>query len=137
MSEENVQLVTRWFEGLQEGELRPELCHAEFEIRNWDELPVRGPYHGHAGLRQWWDDFADAFEDVRLELRDLVVVDAERVVADVRIVGRFRLTGIDVDAPFGSVITVRDGKILSAFGYASPGRAKKAAGLRPPDQPEG
>jgi hypothetical protein len=49
------------------------------------------------------------------------------------LVGRFRLTGIEVDGPFGSIITVRDSKILSATGYASPGQAKKAAGLSRPE----
>jgi hypothetical protein len=97
MSAENVELVRRWFKGLEHGELSPEICDPEIVIRNWDESPIRGPYHGHEG--------------------------------------RFRLTGIEVDGPFGSIITVRDGKIVSAIGYASPGLAKKAAGLGPPSGP--
>jgi len=47
-------------------------------------------------------------------------------------VGRFRLTGIEVDGPFGSIVAVREGKIVSATGYATPGQAKKAAGLPQP-----
>ena len=136
MSAENVALVKRWFDGLQRGELSLELCHPEIVVRNWDESPVRGPYHGHAGLRQWWADFADAFEDVHLELKEVIDLDDERVVTAQHVVGRFRLTGIDVDGPFGAIVTVRDGKILSAIGYASPGRAKKAAGMKPPPRPD-
>jgi hypothetical protein len=60
MSEANVDLVRRWFEGPQRGELSPEVCDEEIVVRNWDESLVRRPYHGHAGLRQWWADFADA-----------------------------------------------------------------------------
>jgi ketosteroid isomerase-like protein len=136
MAGENVQLVQRWFDGLARGELSPELCDPDVLIRNWDEAPVRGPYHGHDGLRHWWEDFAEAFEDVRMELTEIVEVDEQRVVTVPRIVGRFRLTGIDLDAKFGSIVTVRDRKILSAIGYSSPGRAKKAAGLRRPNPEE-
>jgi hypothetical protein len=45
------------------------------------------------------------------------------------IVGRFRLTGIELDHVWGAMVSVRRGKIASAIGYASPGRAKRAAGL--------
>ncbi len=49
----NVDLVRRWFKGLERGELSPEICDEEILIRNWDESPIRGPYHGHvARLRQ-------------------------------------------------------------------------------------
>ena len=131
MSDANVDLVWRWFEGLQRGELSPEICDEEILIRNWDESPIRGPYHGHAGLRQWWADFAEAFEAIHLELKEATSVDDERVVTGQHVVGRFRLTGIGVDGPFGSIVTVRNGKIISAIGYASPageagGRAEAA-----------
>jgi ketosteroid isomerase-like protein len=132
MSHANVELVRRWFDGLARGELSPEICDAEILIRNWDEAPIRGPYHGHEGMRRWWADFDEAFEDVHMELKEAIAVDDERVVTAQHVVGRFRLTGIDVDGPFGSIVTVRDGKIVSAIGYASPGRAKKAAGLKRP-----
>ncbi len=67
-----------------------------------------------------------------MELKEAIAVDEEHVVTSQHVVGRFRLTGIEVDGPFGAIVTVRDGKILSAIGYASPGLAKKAAGLAPP-----
>jgi ketosteroid isomerase-like protein len=137
MSAEDVELVRRWFAGLQRGELAPEICDSEILIRNWDEAPLRGPYHGHHGLRQWWADFAEAFEDVHLELKEAIDMGDGRVVTAQHLVGRFRLTGIEVDGPFGSIVTVRDAKILSAIGYSSPGRAKKAAGLERPADEEG
>ena len=46
-----------------------------------------------------------------------------------RISGRSRHTGIETDAAWGSIITVRDGKILSAVGYSTPRQARHAAGL--------
>jgi ketosteroid isomerase-like protein len=133
MSQENVDLVTRWFKGLERGDLSPKLCDPEIIIRNWDGSPVRGPYRGYEGLHQWWADFAEVIEDVHIELKEAIDLDDGRVVTAQHLVGRFRLTGIEVDGPFGSIITVRDSKILSATGYASPGQAKKAAGLSRPE----
>jgi ketosteroid isomerase-like protein len=129
---ENVALVRRWFDRLRVRDPAPDLCDPEILIRNWDESPIRGPYTGHEGMEQWWADFEDVIEGVRLELKEAIPVDDERVVTTQHVVGRFRLTGIDVDGPFGAIITVRDGRIVSAIGYAGPGRAKKAAGLKPP-----
>jgi ketosteroid isomerase-like protein len=132
MSAENVELVTRWFKSLERGDLSPELCDPDIVIRNWDGSPVRGPYCGHQGLRQWWADFADVIEDAHIELKEAIDLDDGRVVTTQHLVGRFRLTGIEVDGPFGSIVAVREGRILSATGYATPGQAKKAAGLSRP-----
>ena len=136
MSVDNVEVVRRWFAGLESGEPLPEMCDPEIVIRNWDESPIPGPYNGYEGLRRWWEDFAEVLEDVRLELKETIPLDDGRVVTTQHVVGRFRLTGIEVDGPLGAIVTVRDGKILSAIGYATPGEAKKAAGLAPPAGPE-
>jgi hypothetical protein len=123
-------VVREWFASLAAGEPDLKLCHPEIEIRNWDEAPIRGPYHGHDGVRQWWADFTDAFDEgVRMDLKELVPLDDSRVVTEQHIVGRFRLTGIEVDGPFGSITTVADEMVRSAIGYASFGRARRAAGL--------
>ena len=122
-----VEVVRRWFGALAQGDPAPDLCDPEIEIRNWDEGPITGPYYGHEGLRQWWKDVADAFEDVRFELLDATPIDDARCLTIQRLVGRFRLTGIEVNGAWGAIVTVRKGRILSARGYATPGRAKKAA----------
>ena len=129
MSAEDVDLVTRWFKGLEAGDLSPELCDRKIVIRNWDSSPVRGPYHGYKGLRQWWADFADVIENAHLELKEAIDLGDGRVVTTQHLVGRFRLTGIEVDGPFGSILAVSEGRIVSATGYATPGQAKKAAGM--------
>ena len=131
MGSENEDLVQAWFERLQHGDPAPELCHEDVVIRNWDESPVRGPYVGRDGVLGWWADFADVLEDARFELLEAHDLGDGRVLTVNRLDGRFRLTGITlVDAVWGSIITVRDGKIAGATGYATPGRAKKAAGFK-------
>ena len=136
MPTENVEVVTRWFDGLARGDVTAEMCDPEVVVRNWDGSPVRGPYHGLGGLHQWWADFAEVIEDVRLELKEAVDLGDGRVITTQHVVGRFRGSGIPVDGPFGAIVEVREGRVLSATGYASPGKAKKAAGLPRPDSSE-
>ena len=129
MSDESVETVRRWFNALAEGDPAPEICDPEIEIRNVDEFPIPGPYFGHDGLTQWWSDVADAFEEVHFELQDIEAIDEQRCLTVQRLVGKFRTTGIEVDGGWAAIVTVRNGRILSAVGYATPRRARRAAGL--------
>jgi ketosteroid isomerase-like protein len=126
---EIVDTVRRWFDALQVGDPGLELCDPEIVIVNWDEAPITGPYHGHEGALQWWEDVADAFDDVRFDLQHIEPIDDTRCLTIQRLVGRFRLTGIDVEGSWGSIITVRNGKVLRARGYATPRETRRAAGL--------
>jgi ketosteroid isomerase-like protein len=132
MSEENVEVVRHWFERLAAGDPAPEFCDHGIEIRNWAEMPTPGPYHGHEGLHEWWTDVndADVATSIQLfELVDALAVDDERVVTIQRARGKTRYSEIEVDFHWAAVIRVRNGKVISAFGYPTPADAKAAAGL--------
>ena len=128
-SDDAVAIVRRWFGALEDGDPAPEMCDPEVDISNWAESPVTGPYRGHFGVRRWWDDVADAFEELQWALLSIEPVDEQRCVTVQRIEGRFRHTGIETHFTWGAVVTVRKGKILSAVGYARPREARRAAGL--------
>jgi ketosteroid isomerase-like protein len=129
LSEDAVAIVRRWFSELERGNPAADLCHPDIEIRNWDDAPITGPYHGHEGVHRWWADVAEAFEDVRFDLQHIEPIDENRCLTIQELVGRFRHTGIEVSGAWAAIVSVRDGKILSAIGYASPRRARRAAGL--------
>jgi ketosteroid isomerase-like protein len=129
VSEDAVAVVRRWFDSLEKGDPAAHMCDPEIEISNWAESPVTGPYRGHEGVKRWWEDVVDAFQEFRWELLSIEPVDDRRCVTVQRIEGRFRHTGIETGFTWGAITTVRDGKILSAQGYASPRRARRAAGL--------
>jgi ketosteroid isomerase-like protein len=117
-------------DGFARGELSLELCDPDIEIRNWAESPAPGPFRGHEGMREWWRTVTDPDIVVNpdpFQVEELIEVDRERVVVIHRLTGRARYSGIEIDETWGSVITVRDGKILSAVGYADPDAAKRAA----------
>ncbi len=129
MNDAHAETIRRWFSALQSGDPAPEMCDTDIEIVNWAEAPITGPYHGHEGVRRWWEDLGDAFEELDWELQSIEPIDEQRCLTVQRLIGRFRHTGIALDAPWGSIVTVRQGKILRAVGYATPGQARRAAGL--------
>jgi ketosteroid isomerase-like protein len=108
------------------------MCDPEIEIRNWDESPAPGPFRGHEGLRRWWRTVTDpdiAVDSQPLQLEDAIEIDDDRVLVLHRLTATARHSGIELDQRWGSVITVRDGKILSAHGYRTQAEARRAAGL--------
>ncbi len=129
MSQENVNLVQRWFECLARSELPLHLTAEDLEMDNIKDFPVQGPYIGHSGMRSWWGDLADAFSTFRIELIGCTPLDKDRVLTENLASGHFRDTGIPLDFPWASVITVHDGKVVRAVGYFSRSQALKAVGL--------
>ena len=132
MTQENVEIVRAWFVRLSAGDPAPDLCDSGIEIRNWAESPVPGPYRGHDGLREWWRDVHDPDMGLEMEYFDLAEVheiDVEHVVTIQRATGRGRASGIEVDQLWGSIVSVRNGKIGSAHGFPSREQALEAAGL--------
>ena len=100
MTQETAEIVRGWFVRLSAGDPAPDLCDSSIEIRNWAESPVPGPYRGHDGLLEWWRDVHDP--DMGLEMEYLL---------------------------WGSIVSVRNGKISSAHGFPSREQALEAAGL--------
>jgi ketosteroid isomerase-like protein len=129
VSQANVETIRGWFSALERGRPAPEMCDPEIEISNWAESPIPGPYHGHDGVRRWWEELGEAFEELRWEPQGIEPIDDDRCLTVQRLAGRFRHTGIELDTAWGAIVTVRDGRILSAVGYASPREARQAAGL--------
>ena len=91
--------------------------------------PNGGAFHGHDGLRRWFQDFAEAFEDIHFEVLDYTALDAQRVLTKIRSQGHFRETGLPIDLRWVCMSSVRNGKVVHAAGYLSAREALKAVGL--------
>jgi ketosteroid isomerase-like protein len=101
----------------------------DVEILNAEGWVLESVYHGHEGLRRWWDDLAEAFGDFRIVLEERMELDDERVLTTQRFVGHFRLTDIQFDGRWAAIVWVRDGKVVRGQGHLSKRRALRAAGL--------
>ena len=131
MSQENAEIVRRWWEGFNEDELPPlELCDAQIEIQIPEEFPFTGIYRGHEGVRQWVAEVFDVIEDHRVAIEGVSQApDEETVVMALRSTGRSKEMQIDMEVPWAALWVIRDGKLVYAHGYMSIDEAREAAGL--------
>jgi ketosteroid isomerase-like protein len=122
MSQENVEVVQRFLVL----EVDEALAYADPNIV-WnpaEESAAEGHDAVRASLLRWkgeWDDYEllpEEFEHM-----------GDRVVVAVRVRGRGRASGIEVDARFYDVYTLREGKIVRMDQFTERSDALEAAGL--------
>jgi ketosteroid isomerase-like protein len=119
MSQENVEIVRRFL-----------IVHVDEALAHADPGIVWNPVEeasgqGHdavrASLVRWkseWDDY----ELIPEEFADI----GDRVIATVRLRGRGRVSGIEVDARFYDVYTLRDRKIVRMDQFTEQAEALEA-----------
>ena len=132
MSRENVEIVRRWWAGFNADGVAPlALCDDQLVIRNPQDFPIVGPYVGHEGMRQWATEVWEVFDELHMDVEEVIDVgDGETVVSVQRVRGRMRHTGLPIDVQWAGVSTVRSGKIVRAQGYMTKAEAFEAVGLR-------
>jgi ketosteroid isomerase-like protein len=122
MSQDNVEIVRR----LVVGDLEEALKYADPGIV-WNPLE-EPPTQGHEAVRSYlerWGSEWDEYEAVPEECVD----GGDRVVVTVLSRGRGRGSGIEVDARFHRVYTLRDGKVVRMDEFAQRSEALESAGL--------
>ena len=123
MSEENVEIVRRFLAV----EIDEALTYADPRIV-WnpvEESSAQGHEAVRASLVRWKGEW-DNYELIPEEFTDT----GDRVIVTVRLRGRGRVSGIEVDARFYDVFTLRDRKIVRMDQFTEPSEALEAAGLR-------
>jgi ketosteroid isomerase-like protein len=125
----NADLVRRALAELGGDLTASDLWHPQVEMVNAAGWVIETAYHGREGVMRWWDDLADAIDDLRFDLKTVRELDGERVLTTQRTTGTFRSTGIAMDAEWASIVTVRDGAVIYAEGFLTERRALRAAGL--------
>src|SRR3954469_6753878 len=130
MSEENVETVRAIHEALARGEspatLR--LLHPDIEYVNPPGAVEPGTRRGIAAYEDALRSINDVFEDVRIEVRE--IIDAgDQVVVLATYTARGRSSGAQRQHEDGYVWTIRDGKAVSFQWFNDPAKALEAAGL--------
>jgi ketosteroid isomerase-like protein len=119
MSEESVEIVRRFLEGDVDEALA--LADPDIVWNPIEELPTQGHDEVRESFARWkaeWDDYEvlpEEFEDR-----------GDRVVATVRVRGRGRGSGIEIDARFYDLYTLRDGKIVRMDQFTERSQALEA-----------
>jgi ketosteroid isomerase-like protein len=121
MSEETVEIVRRFLIG----DVDEAMTYADPDIV-WnpiEELPTQGHDAVRASLARWkaeWDDYRVMPE----EFMDR----GDHVVVTVRLRGRGRGSGVEIDARFYDVYTLRDGMIVRMDQFTERSQALEAVG---------
>jgi ketosteroid isomerase-like protein len=149
MSQENVELVQRFFDAVERllqvsetsrslldamnaGDMPPEASEALGYMTPevaWNPLFSGEVYRGHLDVARGLDELRDAAADYNSKLLKTTDLDADRVLAVFALSLEGRGSGINIDAKVLAVVRFHDGLIARIDEYANRGEALDAVGL--------
>lgn len=83
-------------------------------------------YHGHNGLRAWFEDVEEMFDDYHGEVTEVLDVGG-RIVGVGTLTARRRGSGAEVTSEVAWVLEVKDGRLLRGWAYNAHEDALRAA----------
>jgi ketosteroid isomerase-like protein len=103
------------------------VCHPEIEFLS--VLAVSGKaYRGHAGVREYFDDIASAWEEWRVEVHRVVSGADGRVAIVMTMHMRGKGSGAALSEQTGHIWTLRDFKLLRNQPFREPEQALREVG---------
>jgi ketosteroid isomerase-like protein len=132
MATDNEEPVRRFADAInaRDPEAAIEVSHPEIEFLS--VLAVSGrAYHGHDGVRQYFEDVASAWEEWRVELERITEAPDGRVAIFMTMHFRGKESGAALSASSAHVWTLKDGKLLRNQPYRDHEQALRAAGVSP------
>jgi ketosteroid isomerase-like protein len=107
---ELLALVRQGFECWNTGELdlMQGMYSPDAEIDFSAAFPDGGLIRGRQEIRRFWDEAWEAWEGFRMDPIDVIELDGERFVVPVRLWGKGRGSGIEIDQRFACLYTFGD-----------------------------
>ena len=133
MSQENVEFVRRIWEASERRDTAAVFALYDPAIV-WDfshaaPVELRGLYHGYDGLRQFFRQWLEPFENFHAEAETFIDA-GDSVVVGYRQSGRGKASGAEVEMPAAwSVYRIRDGLVTRIEVFQTKPEALEAAGL--------
>ena len=90
---------------------------------------VEGGYHGHDGIRAWWENLRDSFLDYVIDVQDMRDL-GNLVLAQLWFHGRGTASNTPFELHVWYLVEWRDGKALWLHAYATEAEALAAASER-------
>ena len=109
------------------GESDFNLLDPEIEWTEGADVPEPQIYHGHDGVRRQQEAFWAAWDSFRMEPEDFIEV-GDKLVVIVRVEGRGKASGVEVEARMAHLWTIRDQKAIRFEIFGDPQKALEAAG---------
>jgi ketosteroid isomerase-like protein len=132
MGTPGVYPVGRFAEAITAGDLEGaiEVCHAEIEFLS--VLAVSGRrYHGHQGIREYFDDIASAWAEWRVEVHEIVPGADGRVAIVMSMHVRGKGSGAVLSERTDHVWTLKDGLLWRNQPFREPDAALRELGVEP------
>lgn len=128
--ERNLEAARRLLEAFDRGDLETVLSvlDPEIEIFLPADLPNSGTFHGHEGYLKWIQAWLEAWEDYRLEAKELRAVGDHHVLTVGRQSARGKGSGLPIEMTIYMIAEYRDAKIIRLQMYADEQSALDAAG---------
>lgn len=133
MSGENVEIIRDTFAAFDRGDTEAllSLCDEDIVITQPADVPGIDPQQrGHQGVLEAFAIWPEQWDDFRVEVLGLRAAPADKVIANIRTLGRGKQSGIEVDMEFSFVFTLRDQKIIEWQLFLREDQALEAAGLK-------
>jgi ketosteroid isomerase-like protein len=132
MSGRNVEVVRGLYAALSGGDLDTILdgWHPDGVYRAALTQAVEGDagaYRGHDGLRRWWNDVHESWEDISVDILEMEAA-GDSVHVEFVVRGRGIGSGIALEQKQFQVFELRDGKVIEAQDYVSREEALRAMG---------
>ena len=131
LEDERLGIVLRGYAAFNGGDLETavELFDPEVVWHTWIVPgPGGGTYHGHEGVRELWREAQNVFGDFRNE-PERVIASVDRIVAFIRVCGRGKGSGAEVEARIAHLLTFRGDKVLRVDSYEDRDEAVRVAGV--------
>ncbi len=130
MSRENVEIVRRFGDAWQRGDLAAALSLVDDDVEWHDQaaIPDGALHHGPKAVQRHWDRWLAPWEEIDYEVEELRG-SGECVLVVLRRRGRGKSSGIEVTDQVIHIYTLRNDRIVRFQGYSDKAEALKAAGL--------
>jgi ketosteroid isomerase-like protein len=130
MSQENVNRLRARYEAADSGAWGGDLLAHDFELHQASSIiDSTGVFKGAHAIRDVMGELEESFEEISVEAEEISEAPEGEIVVVLRISGRGRGSGIELDNRIGHVWTFRDDKAVRMVAYEEPAEALKAVGL--------
>ena len=129
MSQENVDLASRSIDAINRRDLAAYLALADDGVEAISRLaPIEGGYHGHDGIRRWWETLFDTWPDFTVRIVELQAVE-DLTLGTLHLRGRGAGSDIPSEWTVWSVARWQSGKCDWWGNFRTRAEALEAAGL--------
>ena len=128
MGSSNVEIVQEAFAAFARSDLEAVLDLSDPEIVVRDPDRTGTAFHGPAGLRAFFEEWLENWEEYRSEPLDFIEA-GDQVLVHTMQTGRGKLSGIELQQDLFQVFRVRDGKFVEYRLYTDRAEAFRSVGL--------